>query len=111
MLKRGKNVIPIEMVIDNPNLWMPVDWGAQHLYDFSVTLRVGNQVVAKKEEKIGLRSVRLVQEKDLQGRTFYFEVNGIPSCKGANYIPGEIFTTQQSGRTTTGCSTTSSRPT
>jgi beta-mannosidase len=98
MLKKGKNVIPIEMVIDNPNLWMPTGWGAQHLYDFFVTLQVGNQVVDQKEEKIGLRSVRLVQEKDLHGRTFYFEVNGIPLfAKGANYIPGEIFTTQQSG--------------
>ncbi|MGI6572573.1 MAG: beta-mannosidase [Fermentimonas sp.] len=98
MLKRGKNVIPIEMVIDNPNLWMPVDWGSQHLYDFFVTLQVGNQLVDEKEEKIGLRSVRLVQKPDLQGRTFYFEVNGIPLfAKGANYIPGEIFTTQQSG--------------
>ncbi len=98
MLKKGKNVIPIEMVIDNPNLWMPTGWGPQHLYDFFVTLQVGNQLVDEKEEKIGLRSVRLVQEKDLQGRTFYFEVNGIPLfAKGANYIPGEIFTTQQSG--------------
>ncbi len=75
---------------------MPVNWGEQHLYDFFVKINIGDRCVAEKEVRTGLRSVRLVQEPDEHGRSFYFEVNGIPFfAKGSNYIPGEIFTTNQ----------------
>ena len=95
-LKKGKNVIPLDMVVENPSLWMPIGWGEQHLYDFQVTLKMNDRVVDEKNTRVGLRSVRLVQEPDEHGRTFYFEVNGLPIfAKGANYIPGEIMRTQQ----------------
>lgn len=95
-LKKGKNVISLDMIVENPSLWMPTGWGEQHLYDFQVTLKMNDRVVDEKNTRVGLRSVRLVQEPDEHGRTFYFEVNGLPIfAKGANYIPGEIMRTQQ----------------
>lgn len=55
-----------------------------------------NQTIAEKTQQIGLRKIRLVYEPDEYGKKFYFEVNDIPLfAKGANYIPGEIMTSQQ----------------
>jgi Beta-galactosidase/beta-glucuronidase len=95
-LTKGENRFSLPLEIADPQLWMPVDWGEQHLYDFTVRLTINNRVIAEKTVKTGLRSVRHIAKEDEHGKSFYFEVNGIPLfAKGANYIPGEIFTTQQ----------------
>ena len=39
-------------------------------------MSIDGQVVSLKSHQIGLRSIRVVQEKDKDGQSFYFEVNG-----------------------------------
>ncbi len=92
-----------ESEIPNAKLWWPNGLGEQNLYKFTIQLIDNGEVQDTKEIRLGLRTRRLVRDKDKWGESFYHEINGIGVfAMGADYIPEDnIFSRIDENRTRT----------
>ena len=80
--------------VGEPRLWWPRGHGGQPLYRLSATLLRGDEELDRREVRLGLRRLRLVQEpvRDEPGQSFLFEVNNAPIFGGGyNWIPADSF--------------------
>lgn len=77
-----------EYKVEEPQLWWPNGLGKQALYHITVSLIQNGVEVDRAEKSIGLRTLRLVRERDKYGESFCHEVNGVRFfAMGADYIP------------------------
>ena len=77
-----------ESEIPEAQLWWPRGLGEQPLYTFEVSVVDGDEVYDSKSLRIGLRTLKLIREKDRWGESFLHECNGVRFfAMGADYIP------------------------
>lgn len=71
-----------------PALWWPRPYGEQPLYDFRLTLLKGDVPVCEKTQRVGVRTIEVLQQPQSDGISFQFAVNGRPLfLRGANWVP------------------------
>lgn len=73
-------------------LWWPKGYGEPYRYQARFVLRdPRGRALDSLSFPVGFRTTELVREKDADGQSFYFKINGRPIfAKGANYIPGTM---------------------
>lgn len=95
-LRAGEHLVSQEFRLADPRLWWCNGMGSPELYDLSSTLEAldgpAASLLDRKASRTGIRTLRLVREKDQWGKSFAFEINGLPVfARGANYIPNHNF--------------------
>ncbi len=91
--KKGIQKLLLPFTIKQPALWWSNGLGEPAMYHFKVdVLNKKAQRLAAQEMSTGLRTIKLIREKDAAGESFLFELNGVRVfMKGANYIPNDNF--------------------
>ena len=79
----GKMTVSTKFTVKSPALWWPNGYGEQPLYPLQVT--ANGQAIT---QQLGLRELKVVNEKDDIGFSMAFQVNGVRVfAKGADWIP------------------------
>lgn len=92
----GESGAAVALRVEEPRLWWPNGMGEQPLYTVRAELRdAAGEVLDAREQRIGLRTLRLDRHDDEWGESFQFVANGVPFfAKGANWIPADTFATR-----------------
>jgi len=92
---KGVQKMSFFLEVENPALWWPNGAGEPNLYLLEARVKEENSsAIARYSQKIGIRTMALEEELDLEeeGKTFTFLFNGEKIfARGANWIPADAF--------------------
>lgn len=93
-LSYGITKITIPVKISDPEIWWPNGMGNQSQYSFVISITskkegsIDNNLFYFKALQYAICDIKLIQEKNSNGKSFYFSINGKPTyLKGFNLIP------------------------
>jgi beta-mannosidase len=90
----GRSTV-LELTVEDAELWWPRGFGEQHLHDLEVALSVDGELLDDRTHRIGFRTIDVQLDRDDDGTSFRFVVNGQPVwIRGANWIPDDAFVTR-----------------
>ncbi|OZG68588.1 glycoside hydrolase family 2 protein [Bifidobacterium eulemuris] len=88
-IEQGRDTAEISVTLPQIQLWWPVGYGDQPLYDVAVDAGDG---AAEWSGRIGFRTVRVDTRADEVGRPFQIYVNDVPvHARGWNWVPVDAF--------------------
>ncbi|MCJ1683346.1 glycoside hydrolase family 2 protein [Rathayibacter sp. VKM Ac-2928] len=91
----GERSAVLELSVEDAALWWPRGFGEQPLSLLDVEASVGGAVVDGRTLRIGFRTIEVQLDRDEEGTSFRFVVNGEPVwIRGANWIPDDAFITR-----------------
>ncbi len=84
-----------EFELTHPDLWWTSDLGEPALHDLDVVLKAGDEIVDRRSQKVGVRTIALDQSPDPDepdASFFRFVLNGVPIfARGVCWIPASSF--------------------
>ena len=88
------NIGTLHMHIPNAKIWNVRGYGEPNVYDVKMSIRIGDEVLAERDDTFGIRKVELRRTDIADGveGEFRFIVNGTPVfATGTNWVPLDAF--------------------
>jgi beta-mannosidase len=87
----GEVAASVVVDLESVERWWPVGYGAQPLYDVTVSLHVDGEAIDETRRRVGFRDLEWNTDAGVDGsRPFQLMVNGVPVfVKGVNWIPDD----------------------
>ena len=88
------NTGTLHVHIPDAKLWNPRGYGEANMYDVTMSLRIGDEVLTERKATFGIRQIELDRTDSADGKNgrFRFIVNGTPVfAMGTNWVPLDAF--------------------
>jgi len=86
-LKKGSNFYQFKFAIERPKFWWTNGLGDPYLYNITVRLKKGQTIIHELHQRLGVRTIELVDQVNPTDKKMYLKLNGIPLfLKGAAFV-------------------------